>query len=63
MLALHEEYVVNPSGEKTGVILSYTDWLKVLDVLEDYEAILAYDKAKSQPSSVLLFNEAIKNLN
>ncbi len=51
MFALHEEYVVNSSGDKTGVILSYTEWLNVLDILEEYEDILAYDRAKSEMSA------------
>ena len=62
MLALHENYVVNTVGEKTGVILGYDEWLKVLDVLEEYEDILAYDSAKSAPSLPISFDDAIKTL-
>lgn len=62
MLALHETYVVNAVGEKTGVILGYAEWLKILDVLEEFEDVLTYDRAKSAPSSPILFNDAIKTL-
>lgn len=62
MLALHEQYVISPSGDKTSVILGYAEWLKVLDVLEEYEDIMAYDRAKSEPSCPIAFDEAIKTL-
>lgn len=62
MLALHEQYVVGPSGEKKSVILGYAEWLKVLDVLEEYEDVLAYDRAKSVPSCSIAFDEALKTL-
>ncbi len=62
MLALHEQYVVGPSGEKTSVILGYAEWLKILDVLEEYDDISAYDRAKSKPSSPIAFAEAMATL-
>lgn len=63
MLSLHEKYIVNDKGIKTAAVLSYTEWKKVLHILEEYEDILAYDKAKSRPSHPLPFKKIIKKLN
>lgn len=62
MLALHEQYIVAPSGEKKSVVLGYAEWLKILDVLEEYDDMLAYDRAKLEPSCPIAYDTAIKIL-
>jgi len=58
MLPLHEKYVVNEKGKKTAIVLPFSEWKKVLEMLEEYEDICAYDKAKA--SNPVSFNKAIK---
>lgn len=58
MLALHEKFIVNEKGKKTDIVLPYAEWEKVLDVLEEYEEIRAYDRAKAKPSHAVPFNRA-----
>ncbi len=62
MLALHEKYVVDEKGKKTAAILSYAEWQKLLAVLEEYELIRAYDRAKARPSHPVAFKKAVKKL-
>ncbi len=62
MLALHEKYIVDATGKKTATILVYSEWLKILEMLEEYQDIKAYDKAKSMPSDPISFEEAVKQL-
>jgi hypothetical protein len=57
MFALHEKYIVNTVGEKTSIILAYDEWLKVLDIVEEFEEISAYDLVKSSPSSPILLGD------
>lgn len=62
MLSLHEKYIIDENGKKTAIVLSYTEWQKVLNILEEYEDILAYDKAKSRHSNPVNFKDAVKQL-
>lgn len=58
MRALNEKYIVDENGKKTAAILSYSQWKKVLAILEEYEAIRAYDQAKARPSHPVSFKNS-----
>ena len=62
MLSLHEKYIVDADGKKSAIILPYAEWKEVLHLLEEYEDIRAYDKAKAQPSDPISLDEALKKL-
>ena len=62
MLPFHEKYIVDEKGKKTAIVLPFTEWRKILDILEEYEDIRAYDKAKTRPSDPVIFENAIKKL-
>lgn len=62
MLALHEKYIVDENGKKTAIVLPFTEWQKVMHILEEYDDICAYDKAKSKPSDAISFEDALKKL-
>jgi hypothetical protein len=62
MLALHEKYIVNDKGKKTATILPFSEWKKILMILEEYEDIQAYDKAKTRPSHPASFKNVVKKL-
>jgi hypothetical protein len=62
MLILHEKFIVDEKGKKTAAVLTYAEWKKVTAILEEYEDICAYDKAKSRTSNPVSFKKAIKKL-
>ncbi|TAK72015.1 MAG: hypothetical protein EPO11_10555 [Gammaproteobacteria bacterium] len=62
MLSLHEKFIVDEKGKKTAAVLPYAEWKKILLILEEYDDICAYDKAKSRPSHPASFKKAIKKL-
>jgi hypothetical protein len=62
MLRLHEKYIIDETGKKTAAILPYAEWKKVAAILEEYEDICAYDKAKSRRSNPVPFKKAVKKL-
>lgn len=62
MLALHEKYIVDEKGKKTAIILPFSEWRKVLGILEEYEDICAYDHIKAKPSDPVLFSKVVKKL-
>jgi PHD/YefM family antitoxin component YafN of YafNO toxin-antitoxin module len=62
MQSFHEKYIVDEKGKKTAVVLSFSEWKKVCDLLEEYEDIRAYDRAKQKPGNAVSFNKAIKKM-
>lgn len=62
MLSLHEKFIVDERGKKTATVLPYAEWKKVAVILEEYEDICAYDKAKASLSRPVSFKQSIKRL-
>lgn len=62
MLALHEQYLVNEKGQKKAIVLPYSEWKKIQDILEEYDDICAYDKAKARKSDPVNFNKILAKL-
>lgn len=62
MLVLHEKFIVDQNGKKAATILPYNEWKKVVNILEEYEDICAYDQAKSRPLQPVPLKQALKQL-
>ena len=62
MLALHESFIVDDKGKKTAAVLPYAEWKKVAAILEEYDDICAYDKAKARVSDPVPFDKAVQKL-
>jgi len=62
MLAIHEKFIVDERGKKTATVLPYPEWKKILAILEEYEDIQAYDKAKARSPRMMPFKKSIKKL-
>jgi len=62
VLAFKEQYIVDEVGNKTGVILNIEDYKRLLEELEELEAIRAYDKAKVSNDEVISFEQAIAEI-
>lgn len=45
---MKNQFVTDNQGQKVAVILSMKDYEKMLDELDEYECIKAYDKAKAR---------------
>jgi len=57
-----EQYVVSGKGKKVGVLLPVAAYGKLLAVLEELEAIRAYDVAKASRSEAIPFEQAKKEI-
>ena len=55
-------YIVNEQGQKTGVILGMAEYLKMLEAVEELEAIKAYDSAKAKGGEVIPFDLALAEI-
>lgn len=61
-LELKERYVVDGTGSRIAVLLDIEEYQKVLDALEELEAISAYDEAKAGADEVIPFEQAIAEI-
>jgi hypothetical protein len=62
MSLFKERYLVDEKGERVGVFLDIADYQKLLEDLEELEAICAYDEAKATGDEVISFDDAIAEI-
>jgi hypothetical protein len=59
---LNEEYVVDENGERVSVLLDWADYRRLLEELEELEAIRAYDAAKASGDEAIPFEQAMDEI-
>jgi len=59
MITLHHTFVKDPKGKNIGVFLPLGDYNKIVQLIEDYEDIVAFDKAIKHKNDTVPFREAI----
>jgi hypothetical protein len=62
MGVLQKQYIKDNNGTQVGVILAIAEYEALIERLEELEDIIAYDKAKAQPSDQMPFNDFLKQL-
>jgi PHD/YefM family antitoxin component YafN of YafNO toxin-antitoxin module len=60
--ALNERYVINENGERVSVLLDWDDYRRLLEDLEELEAIRAYDAAKASGDEAIPFEQAVEEI-
>ncbi len=58
-MELTEKFITDAQGKRIGVLLSIEDYQKLLDALEELEAIQAYDNAIASDDEEIPFEVAI----
>ncbi|MGB7845250.1 MAG: type II toxin-antitoxin system prevent-host-death family antitoxin [Candidatus Acidiferrum sp.] len=56
------QFVVNERGEKIAVVISIEEYEKILEELEDRDAIRDYEEAKASGEIPVPFDEAIARI-
>lgn len=62
MGVLEKQYIKDNDGTQIGVILAISEYQALLERLEELEDIIAYDKAKAEPSDPMPFSDFLKQL-
>ena len=62
MLQPKERFLVDESGQRIGVLLDIEDYQRLLEELEELEAIHAYDAAKASGDEVLPLEQALADV-
>jgi PHD/YefM family antitoxin component YafN of YafNO toxin-antitoxin module len=58
-MKLKEKYITDENGNRIGVLLDLEEYQKLLEALEELEAIRAYDHAISSDDEEIPFEVAI----
>ena len=53
------QYITDPEGTITSVIISIQDYEKILEMIEDLEDVELYDEVKSRNEEYISFNDYI----
>jgi hypothetical protein len=62
-MAVHEEqYVVDKNGNRVSVVLDVEEYQRLLQDLEELDAIRAYDRAKASGDQVIPFEQAVTEI-
>ncbi len=62
---IHEikgRYVVDEKGKRVGVLLDAKEYQRILEELEELEAIREYDAAKASGEKPIPFEQAIRDI-
>jgi predicted RNA-binding protein Jag len=57
-----QKYLVDENGKQIAVVLDIADYKKLLEELEELEALLAYDQAKASEDEIIPFDQAINEI-
>jgi hypothetical protein len=61
-MLLKERFIVDEKGQRIGVLLDIADYQRLLEELEELEAIRAYDAAKASGDEVLPLEQALAEI-
>jgi hypothetical protein len=61
-MVLKERFIVDENGKRIGVLLDIEDYHRLLEELEELEAIRAYDAAKASGDEVLPLEQALTEI-
>jgi hypothetical protein len=62
MEKIEHQFLTDINGTKKAVIIPLDEWQKLMNELEELDDIRAYDLAKTNPSSAIPFEEAVKQI-
>ena len=62
MSKVKERFLVDDQGNRTGVVLPIADYEKILQELEELEAIRAFDSAKAEDDEALPAEQAFAEI-
>ena len=62
MLHPKERFIVDENGQRVGVLLDIEDYQRLLEALEELEAIRVYDAANASGDEVLPLEQALAEI-
>ena len=63
MISLHPEIIIDDQRHNKSVILSFPEWKKIVEELEELEDIRSFDSSKSSSEKSIPFEQAVREIN
>jgi hypothetical protein len=63
MIKCEEQYLVDEGRNRKAVVVPISEWMRIVGDLEELDDIRAYDQAKSNPSEIIPFEQAVSEIN
>ena len=61
-MAAREQFVVDQTGKRTGVLLDVEYYERLLEALDEIESLRAFDEAKASGNEVIPFAQAVDEI-
>ena len=62
MITLKQRFIVDENGQRVGVLLDIEDYRRLLEEVEELEAIRAYDAAKASGDEAVPLEQALAEI-
>ncbi len=62
MFPIHPQYVVDENQRPQAVLLPMSEWERILEELEEFDDIRAYDEAMAGPQEAIAFEQAVREI-
>ena len=62
MITLKQRFIVDENGQRVGVLLDIEDYRRLLEEVEELEAIRAYDAAKASGDEAVPLEQALSEI-
>ena len=62
MLPIHPQYVFDENQRPQAVLLPMSEWERILEELEEFDDIRAYDEAVNGPQEAVAFEQAVREI-
>jgi hypothetical protein len=62
MISLQERFVVDERGRRVSVLIDIEAYRRLLEDLEELEALRAYDAAKASGDEIIPFEQAVAEI-
>jgi hypothetical protein len=62
MITLKERFIVDENGQRVGVLLDIEDYRRLLEDVEELQAIRAYDAAKASGDEAIPLEQALAEI-
>jgi hypothetical protein len=62
MITLKERFIVDENGQRVGVLLDIEDYRRLLEDVEELEAIRAFDAAKASGDEAVPLEQALAEI-
>jgi hypothetical protein len=62
IINFHPSIIVDVNNHKKSVVLPYDEWEKILEMMEEFDEIRAYENAKVETDEFIPFEQAVKEI-